>query len=42
VRRTSGEERDAVRVHLLELLDALDPDDPRVAAGRRALASALF
>jgi putative thioredoxin len=42
VRRTSGEERDAVRVHLLGLLDALDPQDPRVLAGRRSLASALF
>jgi putative thioredoxin len=42
VRRTSGEERDAVRVHLLSLLDALDPADPRVMSGRRALSNALF
>jgi putative thioredoxin len=42
VRRTAGEERDAARVHLLGLLDALDPDDPRVLAGRRSLANALF
>ena len=42
VRRTAGEERDAVRVHLLGLLDALDPQDPRVLAGRRSLANALF
>jgi putative thioredoxin len=42
VRRTSGDERDAVRVHLLGLLDALDPEDPRVLAGRRSLANALF
>lgn len=42
VRRTSGEERDAARVHLLGLLDALDPADPRVIAGRRSLANALF
>jgi len=42
VRRTSGDERDAVRLHLLGLLDALDPQDPRVVAGRRALANALF
>ena len=42
VRRTTGEERDAVRVHLLGLLDALDPEDPRVLAGRRSLANALF
>jgi putative thioredoxin len=42
VRRTSGDERDAVRVHLLGLLDALDPQDPRVLAGRKSLANALF
>ncbi|HWH29685.1 MAG TPA: tetratricopeptide repeat protein [Mycobacteriales bacterium] len=42
VRRTSGDERDAARVHLLGLLDALDPADPRVVSGRRALANALF
>jgi thioredoxin-like negative regulator of GroEL len=29
-------------VHLLALLDALDPADPRVVAGRRSLANALF
>jgi putative thioredoxin len=42
VRRTADEDRDAARVHLLALLDALDPADPRVVAGRRALANALF
>jgi putative thioredoxin len=42
VRRTAGEERDAARVHLVGLLDALDPQDPRVLAGRRSLANALF
>jgi len=42
VRRTAGDERDAARVHLLGLLDALDPQDPRVIAGRRSLANALF
>ena len=42
VRRTSGEDREVVRQHLLELLSALDPLDARVVAGRRALASALF
>ncbi|MBK5306798.1 MAG: tetratricopeptide repeat protein [Frankiaceae bacterium] len=42
VRRTTEDERDAVRVHLLGLLDALDPQDPRVLAGRRSLANALF
>jgi thioredoxin-like negative regulator of GroEL len=29
-------------LHLLGLLDALDPQDPRVVAGRRSLANALF
>src|SRR4051812_13891092 len=42
VRRTAGDDRDAARVHLLGLLDALDPEDARVLAGRRALANALF
>ncbi len=42
VRRTTAEDRDAARVHLLSLLDALDPADPRVAAGRRSLSNALF
>ena len=42
VRRSSGEERDAARQHLLQLFDALDPDDPRIVTGRRALSNALF
>lgn len=42
VRRTSGEERDTARVHLLGLFDALDPEDPRIVTGRRALSNALF
>ena len=42
VRRTSGDERDAVRNRLLELFAVLDPTDARVVAGRRKLASALF
>jgi len=42
VRGTAAEDRDAARMHLLGLLDALDPADPRVVAGRRALANALF
>ncbi len=42
VRRSAGDERDSARLHLLSLLDALDPQDPRVAAGRRSLANALF
>jgi putative thioredoxin len=42
VKRTSGEERDAVRKHLLSLFSIAGPDDPAVAGARRALASALF
>jgi putative thioredoxin len=42
VRRTSGEDRDAVRRHLVSLFTVAGPDDPAVAKARRALASALF
>lgn len=42
VRRTAGDDRDAVRVRLLELFDVVGADDPRVTAARRALARALF
>ncbi len=42
VRRTAGDEREAVRTRLLELFAVLDPEDPRVLTGRRALANALF
>jgi len=42
VRRTSGDERDRVREHLVELFGLFPPDDPRVMAARRDLASALF
>ena len=42
IRRTSGEERDAAREHLLALFGAVGNDDPRVLRGRQNLASALF
>ncbi|NNN36609.1 tetratricopeptide repeat protein [Streptomyces sp. S3(2020)] len=42
VRRTFGDDRDAVRVRLLELFEVVGADDPRVVAARRALARALF
>lgn len=42
VRRTAGDDRDAVRVRLLELFEVVGGDDPRVIAARRALARALF
>jgi putative thioredoxin len=42
VRRTSGDDRETARKHLLSLFEVLPPDDPRVAKARRRLASALF
>ncbi|WP_167392527.1 tetratricopeptide repeat protein [Streptomyces pactum] len=42
VRRTAGDDRNAVRLRLLELFEVVGADDPRVAAARRALARALF
>ncbi|OAA20582.1 putative thioredoxin [Frankia sp. EI5c] len=42
VRRTSGEDRERVRAHLVELFKALGDDEPAVAPARRALAAALF
>ncbi len=42
VRNTSGDDRERVRLHLLGLFEVLDPDDPRLAPARRALANALF
>ena len=42
VRRVSGEDRDRVRTHLLELFEIVGNDDPRVRTFRGRLASALF
>lgn len=42
VRRTSGDDRDKAREHLLGLFGAVGNDDPRVLKGRQNLASALF
>ncbi|GAA3745079.1 tetratricopeptide repeat protein [Salinactinospora qingdaonensis] len=42
VRRTSDEERDKARRHLLSLFEVLPGGDPRVAKARRSLTSALF
>ncbi|GGO73815.1 tetratricopeptide repeat protein [Nonomuraea cavernae] len=42
VKRTSGDERDKARRHLLGLFDALPAEDPSLARARRALSSALF
>ena len=42
VGRTTGDDRDRVREHLVGLFELFPPDDPRVMAARRALARALF
>lgn len=42
VKRTTGEDRNAVRMRLLELFEVVGAEDPRVTAARRALARALF
>jgi putative thioredoxin len=42
VRKTSGDERTAVRTRLIELFDLFDPVDPDVIKGRRNLANALY
>jgi putative thioredoxin len=42
VRRTSGDERNAAREHLIALFGAVGNDDPRVLRARQNLASALF
>lgn len=42
VRRTSGEDKDAARTHLLELFEVVGAHDPRVQKARSALMSALF
>jgi putative thioredoxin len=42
VSRTSGEERDTARKHLLSLFEVLPPRDPRVSRARARLSSLLF
>jgi putative thioredoxin len=42
VRRTSGDDRDAARTHLVELFELVGSQDERVARARTALANALF
>ncbi|MCM9081911.1 tetratricopeptide repeat protein [Streptomyces spororaveus] len=42
VRVTFGDDRDAVRLRLLELFEVIGADDPRVSAARTALARVLF
>jgi putative thioredoxin len=42
VRRSTGDERNQAREHLIGLFAAVGNDDPRVLRGRQNLASALF
>ena len=42
VRRTSGEEREQARAHLVSLFELLPPNDPRVKKARSALSALLF
>lgn len=42
VRTSAGADRDIARSHLIDLFALLGDDDPRVPAGRTALANALF
>lgn len=42
IKKSFGDERESVRQHLVELFTVVGADDPRVAAARRKLASALF
>ncbi len=42
IRRTSGDERDTARKHLVRLFEIFPPKDPRVAKARAALSSLLF
>lgn len=42
VRRTAGDDRDVVRLRLLELFEVIGPEDPRVVTARTALARVLF
>ncbi|MEU1346095.1 tetratricopeptide repeat protein [Streptomyces sp. NPDC005775] len=42
VRRNFGDDRDRVRLRLLELFEVIGPEDPRVGAARTALARVLF
>ncbi len=42
VRRTSGEERDQARAHLVSLFEILPPRDPHVNRARSTLSALLF
>lgn len=42
VKRSAGDDREAARRRLLELFEVIGAEDPRVTAGRTALARVLF
>jgi putative thioredoxin len=42
IRRTSGDERDIARKHLVGLFEIFPPRDPRVTRARATLSSLLF
>ena len=42
IRRTSGDERDKARVHLVGLFEIFPPRDPRVTKARSSLTALLF
>jgi putative thioredoxin len=42
IRRTSGEDRDKARVHLVSLFEIFPPRDPAVTRARGTLSSLLF
>jgi putative thioredoxin len=42
IRRTSGDDRDQARLHLVSLFEVFPPGDPRVARARGTLSSLLF
>jgi len=42
IRRTSGEDREQARAHLVSLFEILPPRDPRVTKARSALSALLF
>jgi putative thioredoxin len=42
IRRTTGDERDAARAHLVRLFEVFPPGDPQVAKARARLSSLLF
>ena len=42
IKRTSGEDRDTARRHLLDLFEIFPPDDPQVKRARSQLTALLF